>query len=108
MIAELLRYPSRTSALAEFLDSRGNGLPDFPGTGMVTALQCRHEEGIGPDGANTEMVHHEPPRRLVPPDTWPGPGTVDLYLAEHPGRLVIPASRTFKQPAAPACHANTP
>jgi hypothetical protein len=22
--------------------------------------------------------------------TSPGPGTVDLYLAEHPGRLVIP------------------
>jgi hypothetical protein len=97
MIAELLRHPSGTATLAECLDSYGNGLPDFPGTGMVTALQCRHEQGIGPDGANTQVVHrwphHEPPRLLVPLTTSPGPGTVDLYLAEHPGRLVIPASR---------------
>ena len=97
MIAELLRYPSGTAPLAERPDSRGHGLPDFPGTGMVTALQCRHEQGIGPDGADTEVVHrwphHEPPRRLVPPDHSTGPGTVDLYLAEHPGRPVIPASR---------------
>ena len=41
MIAELLRYPSGTATLAECLDSRGNGLPDFLGTGMVTALQGR-------------------------------------------------------------------
>jgi hypothetical protein len=72
MIAKLLRYPSGTATLAECLDSRGNGLPDFPGTWMVTALQCRHEQGIGPDGANTEVVyrwpHHEPPRLLVSPD----------------------------------------
>ncbi len=57
MIAKLLRYPSGTATLAECLDSRGNGLPDFLGTGTVTALQCRHEQGIGPDGANTEVVH---------------------------------------------------
>ena len=57
MIAELLRYPFGTATLAECLDSRGNGLPDFPGTGMVTALQRRHEQGIGPDGAKTEVVH---------------------------------------------------
>ena len=97
MIAKLLRYPSGTATLAECLDSRGNGLPDFLGTGMVTALQCRHEQGIGPDGANAEVVHrwphHEPPRLLVPLTTSPGPDTLDLYLAEHPGRLVIPASR---------------
>ena len=72
MIAKLLRYPSGTATLTECPDSRGNGLPDFPGTGMVTALQFRHEQGIGPDGANTEVVHrwphHEPPRLLVPPD----------------------------------------
>jgi len=43
MIAELLRYPSGTATLAECLDSRGNGLPDFPGAVMVIALQCRHE-----------------------------------------------------------------
>ena len=72
MIAELLRYPSGTATLAECLDSRGHGLPDFPGTGMVTALQYRHEQGIGPDGADAEVVnrwpHHEPPRLLVAPD----------------------------------------
>jgi hypothetical protein len=77
MIAKLLRYPFDTAALAECPDSRGNGLPDFLGIGMVTALQRRHEQGIGPDDANTEVVHrwphHEPPRRLVPLTTSPGP-----------------------------------
>jgi hypothetical protein len=43
MITKLLRHPSGTAALAEFLDSGGDGLPDLPGTGMVTALQRRHE-----------------------------------------------------------------
>jgi hypothetical protein len=57
MIAELLRYPSGTATLTKCLNSRGNGQADFPGTGMVTALQCRHEQGIGPDGADTEVVH---------------------------------------------------
>jgi hypothetical protein len=38
MIAKLLGYPSGTATLAEHLDSRGNGLPDFLGTGMVAAL----------------------------------------------------------------------
>jgi hypothetical protein len=97
MIAKLLRHPFDAATLTECLDRRGNGLPDFLGTGTVTALQCRHKQGIGPDGANTEVVHrwphHEPPRLLGPPTTSPGPGTLDLYLAEHPGRLVIPASR---------------
>jgi hypothetical protein len=95
MIAKLLRYPSGTATLAECPDSRGNGLPDFLGTGMVTALQCRREQGIGPDDVNTEVVHrwphHEPPRLLLPLTRSPGPGTLDLYLAEHPGRLVIPS-----------------
>ena len=57
MITELLRDPSGTATRAERPHSRGNGLPDLPGTGMVTALQCRHEQGIGPDDANTEVVH---------------------------------------------------
>jgi hypothetical protein len=43
MIAKLLRYPSGTATLAECPNSRGNGLPDFLSTGMVTSLQCRHE-----------------------------------------------------------------
>jgi hypothetical protein len=77
MIAELLRYPSGTATLAECPDSRGNGLPDFLSTGMVAALQCRHEQGIGPDGADTEVVHrwphHEPPRLLVPRPHHRGP-----------------------------------
>jgi hypothetical protein len=72
MIAELLRDPSGTATLAERLDSRGNGLPDFSGTGMVTALQRRHEQGIDPDGANAEVVyrwpHQQPPRLLVSRD----------------------------------------
>jgi hypothetical protein len=76
MIAKLLRYPSGTATLAECPDSRGNGLPDFRGTGMVAALQCRHEQGICPDGAHNEVVHrwphHEPPRLLVPPDDITG------------------------------------
>jgi hypothetical protein len=69
MIAELLRYPSGTATLAECLHGRGNGLPDFLGTGMVTALQGRHEQGIGPDGANTEGVRH-----------WPHHGLLDFWL----------------------------
>jgi hypothetical protein len=77
MIAELLRYPSGTATLAECLDSRGHGTPDFPGAGMVAALQGRHEQGIGPDGADTEVVyrwpHHEPPRLLVPRPHHRGP-----------------------------------
>jgi hypothetical protein len=97
MIAKLLRYPFGTATLAEGLNGRGNRLPDFPGAGMVTALQRRHEQGIGPEGADTEVVHrwphHEPPRPLAPLTTSPGPDTLDLYLAEHPGRLVIPTSR---------------
>jgi hypothetical protein len=97
MIAKLLRYPFGTTTLAERADSRGDGLPDLLGTGMVGALQRRHEQGIGPDGADAEVVHrwphHEPPRPLAPLTTSPEPGTVDLYLAEQPGRLVIPASR---------------
>ena len=70
MIAKLLRYPFDTATLAECLHSGVNGLPDFPGTGMVTALQCRHEQGIGPDSADAEVVHRWPhrehPRLLVP------------------------------------------
>jgi hypothetical protein len=69
MIAKLLRYPSGTATLAKCFDSRGNGPPHFLGTGLVTALQCRHEQGIGPDGADTEVVHrwphHEPPLLLA-------------------------------------------
>jgi hypothetical protein len=76
MIAELLRYPSGTAARAEGPDRRGNGLPDIPGTGMVIALQRRHEQGIGPDGADIEVVrrwpHGQPPRLLVPPDRIAG------------------------------------
>jgi hypothetical protein len=60
MIAKLLRYPSGTAMLAECLDSGGDGLPDFLGTGMITVLQRRHEQGICPDGAGSEVVHHWP------------------------------------------------
>jgi hypothetical protein len=110
MVAKLLRYPFGAATLAECPDSHGNRLPDFLGTGMVTALQCGHEQGIGPNDANTEVVHccphHEPPRLLVPLTTSPGPGTLDLYLAEHPGRLVIPASR--KNASGPTTHGAHP
>ena len=71
MIAELLRDPFGTATLAECADSRDNGLPDFLGTGIVSALQRRHEQGIGLDGADAEVVHrwahHEPPEPLAPP-----------------------------------------
>jgi hypothetical protein len=56
MIAKLLRYPSGTATLAKCFDSRGNGPPHFLGTGLVTALQCRHEQGIGPQGATTPKL----------------------------------------------------
>jgi hypothetical protein len=90
MIAKLLRHPFGTTTLAECVDSRGNGLPDFLGTGMVSALQRRHEQGIGLDSADAEVVHrrphHEPPRPLAPLTTSPEPGTLDRYLAEQPRR----------------------
>jgi hypothetical protein len=66
MIAELLCHPCDTATRAESLNSRRNGPPDIYSAGMVTALQRRHEQGIGPDNANIQ-VHHEPPRPLALP-----------------------------------------
>src|SRR6516162_621174 len=43
MVAELLRDPSGAAARAESADGRSYGLPDLPGAGLFTALQCRHE-----------------------------------------------------------------
>ena len=56
VVAELLRDPSGAAARAECADGRSDGLPDLPGARLLTALQCRHEQGIGPDGADAGVV----------------------------------------------------
>jgi len=43
--------------LAECTDGLGDGLPDLSGAGVLTALQSRDEQSVGPDGADAEMVH---------------------------------------------------
>jgi hypothetical protein len=90
MIAKLLRYPSGTATLAEGLDRPGHGLPDFLGTGMVTALQCGHEQGIGPDDTNTDVVprwpHHEPPSTSCSPPHLRGPALLtSIWRSILPG-----------------------
>ena len=80
MIAKLLCHPSRTATRAECLDRRGNRLPDFLGAGMVTALQRRREQGIGPDGTDTEVVYH-----------WPQSGEVVAGLTDGRWAESLPA-----------------
>ena len=68
--------------------SRGNGLPDFLGTGMVTAL---HADTNRASARMTLILRWYIAGRImslldfwVPLTTSPGPGTRDLYLADHP------------------------
>jgi hypothetical protein len=96
VIAELLRYPLGAAALAECLESPGDGLPDLTGAGLVAALQRRHEQGIGTDGADAEVVHRWPHRELLhsylPLDSIPGVRIFFCsYQAEQSGGLLIPA-----------------
>lgn len=58
VVAELLRDPSGTALAAEFTDGRSDGMLHLSSAGIIRALQGRHEEGVGPPGANTRMLHH--------------------------------------------------
>ncbi len=66
VVAELLRHALGTAARAEGADGRGSGLPDLVVAGLLRALQCRHELGIGSDGAVTEAVLAQILRQLSP------------------------------------------
>src|SRR5215831_6344480 len=66
VIAELLRYPLRAAQVTERPHGRGHGPPDLPGGELLRSLQGRNEQGVGPDGADADVVnrwlHGEPPR----------------------------------------------
>jgi hypothetical protein len=57
VVAKLLCDPSGTALAAEFTDGRGDGMLHLSSAGIIRALQGRHEEGVGPQGANTRMLH---------------------------------------------------
>ena len=59
-ITELLRYPRGAAPAAEGAHRLRHGSPDLPGGGLRRALQCRHEHGVGPRGADAEVVHRWP------------------------------------------------
>jgi hypothetical protein len=64
VIAELLRNPLSAAGVAERRDGRGNGPPDLTDFGFISALQRRREQGVGLDGADTEVdrwPQHVPP-----------------------------------------------
>jgi hypothetical protein len=57
MVAKLLRYLFGTAPAAEFMDGRGDGIPHLPRAGIIGALQHRHEQGVGPQGADAGVLH---------------------------------------------------
>src|SRR5690242_4123989 len=94
MVAELLSHELGAPARTESAHGPGDGLPDLSGTGLVAALQHRHEQGVGPDSADAGLVcrwlHREPPVRWIPgyPD---GDLGIAPTSAEPPSPLVIHA-----------------
>src|SRR5690348_15451682 len=70
MVAELLSHELGAPARTESAHGPGDGLPDLSATGLVAALQHRHEQGVGPDSADAGLVcrwlHREPPREMDP------------------------------------------
>jgi hypothetical protein len=57
VVAKLLRYPFGTALAAEFMNGRGDGIPHLTRAGIIGALQRRHEQGVGPEGADAEVLH---------------------------------------------------
>lgn len=57
--------PSGTAQAAERTDGRGDSPPDLSRAEIITGLQPRHEDGVGPDATRAEVSHrrphHEPP-----------------------------------------------
>jgi hypothetical protein len=75
VIAELLCHQFGTAPAAERTDGYCDGFPDLPGIEFFGALQRRHEQGVGTDGADAEVVHRwphrEPPRQADTSTTQP-------------------------------------
>jgi hypothetical protein len=103
MITELLCYPLDAAAAAERADGRGDGLPDLPGAEFFGALQGRHEQGVGTDGADAEVVHRwphrEPPRQADTSTTQP---EYDIHRLMQFNQK-DPVDRRNSSPAAAPC-----
>jgi hypothetical protein len=65
MVAKFLRHAFGAATRAESAHGRSDGLPDLARAGLLTALQRRYEQGIGPDGTAAGLLcrwpHREPP-----------------------------------------------
>jgi len=57
VVAKLLRNLFGTALAAEFMDGRGDGIPHLIRVGIIGALQRRHEQSIGPEGADAGALH---------------------------------------------------
>jgi hypothetical protein len=66
VIAKFLRHAFGAATRAEGADDLSDGLPDLELAGLLTALQRRDEQGIGPDGTAGKLMyrcpHRQPPR----------------------------------------------
>jgi hypothetical protein len=58
VVAELLCYPFGTALAAVFTDGRGDDMPHLSHAGIIRALERRHEEGVGPQGASCAREQH--------------------------------------------------
>jgi hypothetical protein len=72
MIAKLLSHAFRASPAAKRAHGRSDRLPDLPGGGFLRALQRRHEQGVGTDGADAEIVIR-----------WPHLGLLHSYHLDY-------------------------
>jgi hypothetical protein len=85
MITELLCYQFGAAPTAQRTDGHSDGFPDLAGIEFFGALQRRHEQGVGTDGADAEVVHRwphrEPPRRADTSTTQQGYDTPQLMQA---------------------------
>jgi hypothetical protein len=57
VVAKLLRHLFGTALAAEFMDRRGDGIPHLTRAGIIGVLQRRHEQGVGPAGADAGVLH---------------------------------------------------
>jgi hypothetical protein len=57
VVAKLLCYPFGTAQAAEFTDDSGDGMLHLSHAGIIRALHCRHEQGVGPQGTDAGMLH---------------------------------------------------
>jgi hypothetical protein len=76
VIAELLRHPRGASSAAELAHGSGDGLTDLPAGGLVRPLQRGHEQCLGPNRVDAEVVHCRPPHRA---DTCTPPQGYDNF-----------------------------